>query len=207
MPALSSAADWPGLGVHWLFSTASMSANGVSGCSARSNPVFRICGALISIKAALEAGSILHVVAPMEATMLSIVKVLLALTFLISAPIIAVAQASEPGNSPPAAQSQPSDLLLKPEQLEALVAPIALYPDELLANVLAASTYPLEVVQADRWLKARKTLKGDALKKEVEKQSWDDSIKALASTAEVLTMMSDKLEWTKNLGDAFLAQQ
>ena len=48
---------------------------------------------------------------------------------------------------------------MKPEQLEALVAPIALYPDELLANVLAASTYPLEVVQADRWLKARKSAK------------------------------------------------
>ena len=47
--------------------------------------------------------------------------------------------------------------LLKPEQLEALVAPVALYPDELLANVLAASTYPLEVVQADRWLKSAST--------------------------------------------------
>jgi hypothetical protein len=97
--------------------------------------------------------------------------------------------------------------MLKPEQLEALVAPIALYPDELLANVLAASTYPLEVVQADRWLKEHKTLRGDALKTEVEKQPWDDSIKALASTAEVLSMMSDKLDWTKVLGDAVLAQQ
>jgi len=100
-----------------------------------------------------------------------------------------------------------SSQLLKPEQLEALVAPIALYPDELLANVLAASTYPLEVVQADRWLKERKNLKGDALKTEVDKQSWDDSIKALTSTADVLAMMSDKLDWTKNLGDAVLAQQ
>jgi hypothetical protein len=96
---------------------------------------------------------------------------------------------------------------LKPEQLEALAAPIALYPDELLANVLAASTYPLEVVQADRWLKERKTLKGDALKTEVEKQSWDDSVKALTSTADVISMMSDKVEWTKSLGDAVLAQQ
>lgn len=100
-----------------------------------------------------------------------------------------------------------SSQLLKPEQLEALVAPIALYPDELLANVLAASTYPLEVVQADRWLKERKTLKGEALKTEVDKQAWDNSIKALVSTADVLTMMSDKLDWTKNLGDAVLAQQ
>lgn len=110
------------------------------------------------------------------------------------------AQAQTPGQ-PRAAAEMP------PEQLEALVAPIALYPDELLANVLAASTYPLEVVQADRWLKEHKTLRGDALKTEVEKQPWDDSIKALASTAEVLSMMSDKLDWTKVLGDAVLAQQ
>ena len=50
-------------------------------------------------------------------------------------------------------------------------------------------------------------MKGDALKTEVEKQAWDDSVKALASTADVLSMMSDKLDWTKNLGDAVLAQQ
>src|SRR4051794_33808818 len=61
----------------------------------------------------------------------------------------------------PASQTPPTAELLKPAQLEALVAPIALYPDELLANVLAASTYPLEVVVADRWLKERKSLKGD----------------------------------------------
>ena len=73
--------------------------------------------------------------------------------------------------------------------------------------MLAASTYPLEVVQADRWLKERKTSKGDALKKEVEKQAWEDSVKALSSTADVLSMMSDKIDWTKNLGDAVLAQQ
>ncbi|MBR0900186.1 DUF3300 domain-containing protein [Bradyrhizobium tropiciagri] len=119
------------------------------------------------------------------------------------------AQTSQPvqANQPAAAAAQPADQLLKPEQLEALVAPIALYPDSLLANVLAASTYPLEVVQADRWLKERKNLKGDALKTEVDKQAWDDSVKALASTADVLAMMSDKVDWTKNLGDAVLAQQ
>jgi Protein of unknown function (DUF2950)/Protein of unknown function (DUF3300) len=41
-----------------------------------------------------------------------------------------------------AAQLQPDQQLMKPEQLEVLVAPIALYPDQLLADVLAASTYP-----------------------------------------------------------------
>jgi hypothetical protein len=97
--------------------------------------------------------------------------------------------------------------LLKPEQLEALVAPIALYPDALLANMLAAATYPLEAVEADRFVKDKKDLKGDALKSEVDKKGWDDSVKALTATPSVLDMMSDKLDWTKSLGDAMLAQQ
>jgi hypothetical protein len=139
-------------------------------------------------------------------------KTLIALALLMAIPVAVSAQTADNPPAPsspaqPASQPPPTVELLKPEQLEALVAPIALYPDELLANVLAASTYPLEVVQADRWLKARKTLKGDALKKEVEKQSWDDSVKALASTADVISMMSDKIDWTKSLGDAVLAQQ
>lgn len=138
-------------------------------------------------------------------------KTLIALALLMANPVAVSAQKPDdppaPSSTPQPAQSPASAELLRPEQLEALVAPIALYPDELLANVLAASTYPLEVVQADRWLKARKTLKGDALKKEIEKQSWDDSVKALSSTAEVISMMSDKVEWTKSLGDAVLAQQ
>src|SRR6185437_9377824 len=102
---------------------------------------------------------------------------------------------------------QPDQTLLKPEQLEALVAPIALYPDALLANMLAASTYPLEVVEADRWIKDNRNLKGDALATEAGKKGWDDSVKALTATPSVLDMMSDKLDWTKNLGDAMLAQQ
>src|SRR5436305_12167251 len=139
-------------------------------------------------------------------------KTLLALALLMTIPVAVSAQTPDNPPAPsspaqPANQPPPTAELLKPEQLEALVAPIALYPDELLANVLAASTYPLEVVQVDRWLKEHKSLKGDALKTGVDKQAWDDSVKELASTAEVLTMMSDKLEWTKSLGDAFLAQQ
>jgi hypothetical protein len=145
----------------------------------------------------------------MEDAMFRGSKILIALALLLATPFAALAQTPATPASPGATQqaSAPSADLLKPEQLDALVAPIALYPDELVANVLASSTYPLEVVQADRWLKERKDLKGDALRTEVEKQSWDDSVKALASTAEVLTMMNDKLDWTMKLGDAVLAQQ
>ncbi|PAY08366.1 hypothetical protein CK489_18475 [Bradyrhizobium sp. UFLA03-84] len=143
--------------------------------------------------------------------MIHLGRVLLAIVLMATTAVAATAQT---GGNPPAASSQPqsgtpsqADQLLKPEQLEALVAPIALYPDTLLANVLAASTYPLEVVQADRWLNARKNLKGDALKAEVDRQAWDESVRALTSTSDVLSMMSDKIDWTKSLGDAVLAQQ
>ena len=120
-------------------------------------------------------------------------------------PFAASAQSPTPGSASP---SRPSDQeLLKPAELEALVAPIALYPDTLLAEVLMASTYPLEVVQADRWATTKKNLKDDQLKTAVGKEPWDASVKALVATPSVLTMMSTKLDWTQKLGDAFLAQQ
>jgi hypothetical protein len=108
-------------------------------------------------------------------------------------------------NPPPLSSSGQESL--KPQELEALVAPIALYPDALLAEVLMAASYPLEVVQADRWLAANKNLKEDQLKAAADKQPWDGSVKALVATPSVLTMMSSKLDWTQKLGDAFLAQQ
>jgi Protein of unknown function (DUF3300) len=139
-------------------------------------------------------------------------RLLLALAIMVVTSFGAAAQqqpttAPPPAAPPAATAAQPDQDLLKPEQLEALVAPIALYPDALLANMLAAATYPLEVVEADRWIKEKKSLKGDALKAEVDKKSWDDSVKALTATPSVLDMMSDKLDWTKSLGDAMLAQQ
>jgi hypothetical protein len=110
------------------------------------------------------------------------------------------AMAQQPATAP----AQP---LLKPAELDQLVAPIALHPDPLLSEVLIASTYPLEVVQADRWAKANTTLKGTALTAALAKQSWDDSVKALAQVPTVLAMMADHLDWTQKLGDAVLAQQ
>ena len=105
------------------------------------------------------------------------------------------------------ASAEPQQQLLDAAQLDQLVAPIALYSDPLLAQVLMASTYPLEVVQADRWAKSNKGLKGDKLTDALEKQDWDASVKQLVSTPSVLTMMNDKLDWTQALGDAVLAQQ
>ncbi len=110
--------------------------------------------------------------------------------------------APAPGASPAAGGKSFSQ-----EELEQLLAPVALYPDALLAQVLMASTYPLEIVSAERWVKANSGLKDKALQDALQQQPWDASVKSLAVFPQVLTMMSEKIDWTQKLGDAFLAQQ
>src|SRR5262245_7823640 len=108
------------------------------------------------------------------------------LAALVALVLMSISAAAQTQGAPPSAQPAPppstqpapeADQLLKPAELEALVAPIALYPDSLLSLVLMASTYPLEVIQADRWLSSSK-LKGDELKAAVDKQGWDESVKS-----------------------------
>jgi hypothetical protein len=93
------------------------------------------------------------------------------------------------------------------EELDQMLAPVALYPDPLLSQVLMASTYPLEVVQAARWSRANPALKGQDAVNAVESMDWEPSVKSLTAFPQVLAMMSEKLEWTERLGEAFLAQQ
>jgi hypothetical protein len=94
-----------------------------------------------------------------------------------------------------------------PEQLEQIVAPIALYSDPLLTQTLMASTYPLEIVQAARWVQKNPTLKGDALEKALQDQTWDPAVKSICGLPEVLKRLDENLDWTQDLGDAFLADQ
>ena len=95
------------------------------------------------------------------------------------------------------------------EQLESLVAPIALYPDNLLSQTLVASTYPLEIVQLQQWLERNPNLLKDQKKlaDAVKKQPWDPSIQAMAALPDVVKRLSDDIQWTTDLGNAFLAQQ
>ncbi|KPK26241.1 MAG: hypothetical protein AMJ61_09600 [Desulfobacterales bacterium SG8_35_2] len=116
-------------------------------------------------------------------------------------------EAKAQGAAEAAPQGTSAEKPFKQEELDQLLAPIALYPDSLLTQVLMASTYPLEIVQANRWAKENKDKKGDALAKALEEQPWDPSVKSLVNFPDVLTMMSEKLDLTQKLGDAFLAQQ
>jgi hypothetical protein len=96
---------------------------------------------------------------------------------------------------------------IPPDQLDSLVAPIALYPDPLLAQTLAASTYPLELLQLHQWLQKNHGLKDQALVAAVEKQPWDPSVQAMAALPDVVKWLSEDIQWTTDLGNAFLAQQ
>jgi hypothetical protein len=115
-----------------------------------------------------------------------------------TAPSVPAPAADQPGaqrqTPAPAVASKPLT------DLESLVAPIALYPYPLLAELLVASTYPLEVVEAARWLDSKPdpaTLKT---------KGWDASVMRLTEVPSVVKMMNDHLEWTTQLGDAFLAK-
>jgi len=131
---------------------------------------------------------------------------------LLLAPAIGAAQEKAPAKAAP---KTPADTAAAPAdsaplpmaQIEALVAPIALYPDPLLAQTLVASTYPLEIVQLQQWMAKHPNLKDKALVDSVAKQPWDPSIQSMAAVPEVVKRLADDIQWTTELGNAFLAQQ
>ena len=110
---------------------------------------------------------------------------------------------------PAGAQTSPSQDAPRysQDELDQLLAPIALYPDQLLAQVLIASTYPFEVALAARFVQQNPGLAGDALDEALAQRNWDPSVQSLAAFPQVLAMMNEKLDWTQQLGDAFLADE
>ena len=115
--------------------------------------------------------------------------------------------AQQPQSTPQNASQAATQPRLTPEQLDNLVAPIALYPDPLLSQVLVASTYPLEVVEAQQWLKQNSSLGGQQLMAAAQQQNWDASVQALVAFPDVLDTLTQDVQWTTALGNAFLAQQ
>src|SRR5690349_5727903 len=111
------------------------------------------------------------------------------------------------GPFPVQSQSSSPAPKIPSDQLDSLVAPIALYPDSLLAQTLAASTYPLELIQLQQWLAKSPGLKDKALADAVSKQPWDPSVQAMAGLPDLVKRLTDDIQWTTDLGNAFLAQQ
>jgi uncharacterized protein DUF3300 len=137
----------------------------------------------------------------------------LLMCFLVDSAIPAHAQTVAPagsqayGQTAPPQGSQTEYAPLTADELDSLVAPIALYPDALVAQVLGASTFPYEVVTATLWIKDNSSLKGEALAKAVDQQSWDPAVKALTQFPSVLDDLAKNLAWTSALGEASATQQ
>src|ERR1700685_2185567 len=143
----------------------------------------------------------------------------------VSLPAVAQAPPQYPDSQPPASYQQqpPPDQQaplpavqqqqaqdaprLAPQELGNLVAPIALYPDLLLSEVLAASTYPLELTQAQQWMQQNPGLRGAQLIDAAKQQNWDPSVQALVAFPDVMNMLTRDVQWTTDLGNAFLSDQ
>jgi hypothetical protein len=123
-----------------------------------------------------------------------LLKIAVLLCVLTGTAISARAQMAVP---PPMAAYQP----LAYQQLDQLLGPIALYPDPLIAQILPASTVPTQIVLADRYVS------GGGDPNQIDQQPWDPSVQALARYPDVLKWMDDNLNWTTDLGQAFLNQQ
>src|SRR6188768_2056933 len=119
------------------------------------------------------------------------------LCLMLAMPITAQVPPASPATSTAAAPATPAAASAKSfsqAELDQLLAPVALYPDALLAQVLMASTYPIEIVAAERWVKANPTLKGKALEDALQGKPWDPAVKSLTVFPQVITMMSEQLD-------------
>ncbi|MBV7471158.1 DUF3300 domain-containing protein [Aeromonas sp. sif0611] len=116
-----------------------------------------------------------------------------------SAASSAVAPQGQPVNAPASTYT--------PEALETLLAPIALYPDAVLAQVLASATNPQEVLDAGNWLVAHPDLKGKELTTAIAPLGFTPPTMSLMHFPTVMDMMCLKMEWTTELGSAFLADE
>jgi len=124
----------------------------------------------------------------------------------------AQAQDQAPPGPPPSnqpEQTSPPPPSYAPEQLDNLVSRIALYPDPLLAQVLAAATFPDQIADAANWADEHHYLRGDDLARAISDDHlpWDPSVQALLPFPSVLDTMASDMNWTSDLGNAFLAQR
>jgi hypothetical protein len=91
--------------------------------------------------------------------------------------------------------------------LDNLTGPIALYPDALIAQILEASKDPAAVAKFAGWLKTNSALKGTALQDAAQKAGFAACYIALAPFPQVVQMMADKPDWTKQLGAAYTTSE
>ena len=96
---------------------------------------------------------------------------------------------------------------LTPAELDTLFGPVALFPDQVLTPVLVAVTFPLDVVKAGRFVEGAAALSDQERAAQAADQPWDDSVRELAAGfPDLVTRMSDNIDWTEQAGEAVVAQ-
>jgi len=105
------------------------------------------------------------------------------------------------------AQAAPVSAPTAPMSVDDLVAPIALYPDQLLAQILTASTNAQEVLDGGNWLLQNQNLKGDALTDAAKQAGFSPPMQYLMSFPQVVDNMCQQIDWTRQLGQDFQADQ
>jgi hypothetical protein len=133
------------------------------------------------------------------------------MALLVTTPLPTYAQTTPQAPTPAEAQAalNPAPAPFTDAQLDQMVAPIALYPDQLLTQVLMASTFPDQLVDAQKWLQDshNASLKGDDLANALQSLPWDPSVKSLVAFPQLIAMMTNHLDWTQALGQAFATQE
>ena len=130
----------------------------------------------------------------------SYIPLLLALLFSLSFAVTPLRAQSEPGYYTASDQYQYEEDLLYPEELDDLLAPIALYPDPLIAQVLPAATFVDQIHDAARFVRFYGNTPN------IDYQSWDISVRAVAHYPQILYMMDREYQWTASLGQAYIEQ-
>jgi len=102
--------------------------------------------------------------------------------------------------------AQGAESYTEPE-IEQMVAPIALYPDALLSQALMAATFPDQVAEADDWLQSNPGISGAELDDALSTSAWDPSVISLCKFPTLLHRMGSNMDWTADLGYAFLDQR
>ncbi|TSK08950.1 MAG: DUF3300 domain-containing protein [Geobacter sp.] len=130
----------------------------------------------------------------------SYIPLMLALLFSLSFAVTPLRAQSEPGYYTASDQYQYEEDLLYPEELDDLLAPIALYADPLIAQILPAATFVDQIHDAARYVR----FYGNT--PDIDYQSWDISVRAVAHYPQILYMMDREYQWTASLGQAYIEQ-
>jgi hypothetical protein len=119
----------------------------------------------------------------------------------------AAAAAAPAGAAKPAAAPAPAKPSASEAALDTLTGPIALYPDALVSQILEASKDVAAVQKFAGWLKSNSALKGTELQDAAQKAGFAAPYIALAPFPQVVQMMVEKPDWTKQLGAAFTSDE